>query len=338
MNTLKPALFYENLEDTTIRCLLCPHLCQLKNGQTGICQARINHDGIMYSLNYGIITSEALDPVEKKPLYHFHPGRKIFSIGSFGCNLSCIFCQNHTISREGAKTFNKINAQMPCETVHKASRIEDNIGIAYTYNEPVISVEFILETAHLAKRLGLHNVMVTNGYINPTPLQRLLPIIDAWNVDLKAFSENFYKKLTGGSLQPILNVLKNIRKSGNHLEITHLVVTGENDNEEEFRAMVHWLHEELGPDTILHISRYHPHYKHHAPPTPPETLLKIYKIAKEKLFWVYLGNIQLSVGNESHCPKCGALLVRRSGYFTEIYELGEEGNCKTCGEHLPFIR
>ncbi len=338
MNTLKPALFYENAEDTSLRCLLCPHQCLLKDGQTGICQARINHEGILYSLNFGIITSQALDPVEKKPLYHFHPGHKIFSIGSFGCNLSCKFCQNHEISRQGVSAFGHLEAHMPCEIVEKASHISDNIGIAYTYNEPIISTEFILETAHLAKRRGLHNVMVTNGFISPTPLQRLLPLIDAWNVDLKAFSEDFYKKLAGGSLQPVLDTLKAICRGGNHLEITHLVITGENDKEEEFRAMISWLHEQLGPDTILHISRYFPQYKHQAPPTPPETLLNFYHIAREQLHWVYLGNIQLSVGNESHCPKCGALLVRRSGYFTEIVHLDEKGNCKKCGEVLPFLR
>lgn len=337
MKTLKPALFYENPDEATLRCLLCPHKCLLKDGQTGICQARINQNGVLYSLNYGIITSQALDPIEKKPLYHFHPGRKIFSIGSFGCNLSCKFCQNHEISQEGIKSFSHLDPLMPCEIVEKASRIEGNIGIAYTYNEPVISVEFILEAAHLAKRRGLHNVMVSNGYINPSPLQRLLPLIDAWNIDLKAFNDDFYKRLAGGSLQPVLDTLKKIQKAGNHLEITFLVVPGENDDEDDFRRMVSWLKEELSSDTILHITRYFPQYKHHAPPTPPETLQKLYHIARKYLHWVYLGNIQMSLGNESHCPKCGSLLVRRSGYFIDIAELDEKGNCKVCGEELPFV-
>lgn len=337
MKTLKPALFYENPDDAILRCLLCPHKCLLKDGQTGICQARINQNGILYSLNYGVITSQALDPIEKKPLYHFHPGRKIFSIGSFGCNLSCKFCQNHEISQEGIKAFGRLDPLMPCEIVEKASRIEGNIGIAYTYNEPVISIEFILETAHLAKRRGLHNVMVSNGYINPSPLQRLLPLIDAWNIDLKAFNDDFYKRLAGGSLQPVLDTLKKIQKAGNHLEITYLVVPGENDNEDDFSRMVSWLKEELSSDTILHISRYFPQYKHHAPPTPPETLQNLYHIARKYLYWVYMGNIQMSLGNESHCPKCGSLLVRRSGYFIDIAELDEKGDCKVCGEKLPFI-
>ncbi len=338
MKTLKPALFYENTEDATLRCLLCPHLCLLKEGQTGICQARRNHNGILYSLNYGIITSQALDPIEKKPLYHFHPAQKIFSIGSFGCNLSCKFCQNHEISMHGAPDFNYLEPHYPCDIIEKAAQIANNIGIAYTYNEPIISIEFILETAHLAKHKGLHNVMVTNGFINPTPLRRLLPLIDAWNVDLKAFNENFYKKLTGGSLLPVLNNLKTIRREGNHLEITYLVIPNENDNPKEFNAMVSWLRDELGPDTILHLTRFFPHYKYQAPPTPPETLMNLYQIARQQLHWVYLGNIQLSIGNESHCPKCGALLVRRSGYFTEIAELDEQGHCKKCRTALPFIK
>ncbi|MGC8865313.1 MAG: AmmeMemoRadiSam system radical SAM enzyme [Bacteroidales bacterium] len=337
MKTLKPALFYENTEETTLRCLLCPHQCLLKDGQTGICQARINNDGILYSLNFGIITAQALDPIEKKPLYHFHPGQKIFSIGSLGCNLSCKFCQNHEISQQGIEAFGHLEPQMPCEIVEKASRVEGNIGIAYTYNEPIVSIEFVLETAHLAKRRGLHNVMVSNGYISPSPLQRLLPLIDAWNIDLKAFNDDFYKRLTGARLQPVLETLKKIKKAGNHLEITYLIIPGENDHEDDFHQMVSWLKEELGANTILHLTRYFPQHKHHTPPTPPDTLQNFYHIARQYLHWVYLGNIQMSLGNESHCPKCGSLLVHRSGYFTHIAELDKDGHCKVCGEELPFI-
>ena len=258
-------------------------------GETGICNARRNHAGVLVSMNYGKVTSLHLDPIEKKPLVHFFPGSRILSAGSFGCNLRCHWCQNAGISQARAHHFSELPLTAP-EQLAGSVRKRGSIGLAYTYNEPVIWFEYMLETAALIHDMGKKNVMVTNGYINPGPLKRLLTLIDAFNVDLKAFNDDVYRFHTGGRLEAVKNTLKTIALSGKHLEITFLVVPRVNDSLEDFEAMVHWIRSELGREQVLHISRYFPAWHYEQAPTSLELMEKMLKIASGQLDHVYPGN------------------------------------------------
>ncbi len=329
------ALYYSTEEGQQLRCVLCPHNCLLKPGQTGICKVRTNIDGVLVSDNYGKVCSLHLDPIEKKPLYHFYPGRNILSIGSVGCNLHCRFCQNWEISQTTVKEYPYLKSFEPEAILDLATAEKGNLGLAYTYNEPTVWYEYMKDIAEKAQHEGLKNVMVTNGFINPEPLESLLPIIDAFSVDLKAFSEYFYKHLTSSSLQPVLNSLKQIRNSGRHLEVTNLLIPDENDKEKEFRQMMEWIQHELGPDTVLHISRFFPTYKlvHNA--TPESLLMHFYEIAREYLSYVYLGNTKSDLGRDTSCPQCGETLITRNGYQTIVS--GVDGNCcRKCGGKIPI--
>jgi pyruvate formate lyase activating enzyme len=288
---MRTALYFEKLEESKVECLLCPHNCVLKEGKAGICRVRRNVSGELVSENYGKLSALHIDPIEKKPLYHFYPGSKIFSVGSVGCNLKCNFCQNCDISQTGVSDFPWLKDFSAEELVNKAAGISENIGIAFTYNEPTVFFEFMLDSAKLSRQKGLKNVVVSNGFINEIPLNELLPWIDAINIDLKAFTDDFYKKQTQSQLEPVKQALKIIRKSGKHLELTNLVIPGLNDDEIIFKSMVDWIAQELGKDTILHISRYFPRYKSQIPLTSESTLKSLFKIAKEKLRYVYLGNV-----------------------------------------------
>jgi len=216
------------------------------------------------------------------------------------------------------------------EIVHLALQRKDNIGIAYTYNEPIVWFEFMLDIAKLVKKEGLKNVMVTNGFINPEPLDQILPYMDAFSVDLKAFTEDFYKNFTSSKLEPVLNTLKKIKQSGKHFEITNLVITGSNDKEREFKQMVNWIGDELGEDTVLHISRYFPTYKMTREATSPKTLQRFYETASKKLNYVYMGNIRSEEGQDTYCKNCGRKVISRSGYFTRLTGLDMSGNCVYC--------
>lgn len=328
------ALFYTKKEDAQIICELCPHECVLKPGQTGICRVRKNVEGRLKSESYGKVCSLHLDPIEKKPLYHFYPGRNILSVGTVGCNLHCRFCQNWEISQTNVKDYPYLKEYSPEKIVELAIAEDDKLGIAYTYNEPTVWYEFMKDIATQADAEGLKNVMVTNGFINPEPLQDLLPVIHAFSVDLKAFTESFYKHLTSARLKPVLESLKMIRKSGRHLEITNLLIPDENDDEGDFRAMMKWIKEELGEDTVLHISRFFPTYKliHNA--TPEKLLLRHYDIAKEYLDYVYLGNVRSDRGRNTSCPKCQHTLIERTGYNTTVLGLEEGCLCSKCGEKI----
>lgn len=269
-------------------CPICPHGCALEEGRIGICHARKNVKGTVVSINYGRITSIGLDPIEKKPLARFMPGTKILSVGSFGCNLACPFCQNHQIACA--------TEDMPTQTVSPQELLnlaeglvpEGNIGVAYTYNEPLIGYEYVFDCARLMHQNNLKNVLVTNGFVNPKPLADLLPFIDAMNIDLKGFSEDFYKKL-GGRLEPVKATIA-AASAVSHVEVTTLVIPGENDGENEMRAMSGWL-SELSPDIPLHISRFFPRYLYaDRTPTPVETVYRLAEIARENLHYVYPGN------------------------------------------------
>ncbi len=282
---MREALYYEKMDGKRVHCHLCPYECHIPPGGKGACTVRLNKDGVLYSLVYGKTTSIALDPIEKKPLYRYHPGEYILSLGTRGCNLHCDFCQNWHISQEVDAPTEDISSE---EIIERAKELR-SFGIAYTYNEPFIWYEFVLDTAKLARQNGLKNVLVTNGFVNIEPLEGVLPYIDAMNIDLKAFDEDFYVKVCKGRLKPVLDVIKISAKSC-HVELTNLIIPTLNDSESQIRKMVDWIYSNLGTEVPLHISRYFPCYKMTLPPTPIETLKRAERIAKEKLKYVYVGN------------------------------------------------
>ena len=282
---MKEALYWEKT-DGAVHCLLCPHDCKIVNGITGVCGVRQNINGKLYSLVYGETTSVSLDPIEKKPLYHYHPGESILSLGTKGCNFKCPFCQNWAISQDLDVPTQKVTSRWVTDKAKECK----SFGIAYTYNEPFIWYEFVLETAKLAKEEGLENVLVTNGFVNPKPLEEMLPFIGAMNIDLKSIDDGFYRKYCKGAIEPVLHTLKRSVKAC-HVELTNLVIPGLNDSEENFSRLVDWIYDNAGADVPLHFSRYFPCYKLDQPLTSKETLEKAYEIAKKKLKNVHLGNI-----------------------------------------------
>lgn len=284
---MKEASYWRKINENQILCTLCPHSCRVSLGEKGKCQVRENKGGKLYSLNYGYSTSLALDPIEKKPLYHFYPGNYILSLGSFGCNFKCLFCQNWQLAQCQPELY-EIDSD---ELVAKALQERDkSIGLAYTYSEPTVWFEFVLETARKIKNVGLKNVMVSNGFIQEAPLVELLPYIDAFNIDLKGFDHNFYQETIAGDYLPVLATLKKIKASNKHLEITTLLIPGKNDDSEGIEKMVSWIATNLGKDVPLHFTRYFPSYKLDLPPTSSSSLLRAKEIAKEKLTYVYIGN------------------------------------------------
>ncbi len=333
---LHEASYYIKLNNKSLQCTLCPHNCIINNGKSGICKVRENKDGILYTLNYEKLSAVHSDPIEKKPLYHFYPGKNILSLGSLGCNLKCNFCQNSNISQYNPEIKYSVENSSSDIIINEAKRIRNNIGIAYTYNEPIVWYEYMLETAVKAKNHQLKNVVVSNGYINPEPLAELLPYIDAFNIDLKAFSDDFYKKQTNSSLQPVLNTIETIIKAGKHIEITNLIIPELNDDFETFKKMIKTLVKISGRNTILHLSRYFPSYKSEIPATKKETLLDFYNYAKKHLNFVYLGNMKSDVGNNTYCPNCGGLIVTRTMVFTRISGLSDK-KCINCNHKIPGI-
>jgi len=294
------AKFYEKRPGKKVKCLLCPHGCVISSGKTGICSIRKNIDGTLVALTYGRISSCSLDPVEKKPLYHFYPGKMILSLGSIGCNFACPFCQNWQIAQprevfpgeDMEKVVSKVTDFLtPQQAVDLALtyRQNGNIGLAYTYNEPFIWYEYVYETAKLAHENGLKNVLVTNGYVNEEPLKKLLPYIDAMNIDIKGFSDEVYKKL-GGRLVPVLKTVEIAGKEC-HVELTNLIVPKLNDSREEIENLVDWVATKVGRETPLHFSCYFPNFKYAEPPTPLKTLKMAEEIGLTKLKHVHLGNV-----------------------------------------------
>lgn len=282
------AQYFMKKKDNAVSCQLCPHNCHIKDGNNGICRVRSNLDGELYAKSYAQISSIALDPIEKKPLYRFHPGSKILSVGSFGCNFSCSFCQNHSIALEDPETA----YVSPESLVYKAHSLKSsgNIGLAYTYNEPFISFEYVLDCCKLNNDNGLKNVLITNGYVQEKPLMDLLPYIDAMNIDLKSFSSDFYEKFCGGRIDPVKKTIELSAKEC-HVEITCLIIPELNDSPEEIEAMAMWI-SELSPEIPLHLTRFFPRHKLvDNNPTPLTTLETLAKIAAKHLKYVYLGNI-----------------------------------------------
>lgn len=320
-------MYYEQKENNMVECNLCPHNCTIRNGNLGICRVRKNVNGILKSLNYGSISSYAYDPIEKKPLYHFYPGSSILSIGSFGCNLACEFCQNWQIAHEEALTM-----KMDDEDLILLGRSKSSVGIAYTYNEPSIFYEYVYHVAKLAKGQGLKNVLVTNGYINVEPLIQLLPYIDAMNIDLKSFTEDYYRRICKGKLEPVKNTIE-IAAKATHIEITTLIIEGENSSEDEIEQLAQWIGG-IDKSIPLHLSKYFPAYKMKSPETSYDILLKAKTVARKYLDYVYIGNVW-GIDNNTYCPDCSNLLISR-------YNTGEvvgikNGKCKKCGKSINVI-
>jgi pyruvate formate lyase activating enzyme len=312
-----------------LECLLCPHNCKLSIGKTGICGVRKNTGENIELMTYGVISGYSLDPVEKKPLYHYFPGHNILSMGSYGCNMRCDFCQNYHISQNIQES--RISENQIDKIINDSLNADNNIGVAFTYNEPIIWFEFMRDVAARAKNEGLHTVMVSNGFVSPGPLEEITGFIDAFNIDLKAFNNIFYKRLTGSELEPVKKSLRQIARSGKHLEVTTLIIPGENDNEKEMEQQTKWMAEELGKEVPFHLSRYYPNYKRNNPPTSEGSLKKLFEIASEKLDYVYLGNSHSGSGQNTACSKCGATVTIRSGYETNTVNLDNEGKCTGCG-------
>ncbi len=315
--------------DQTVQCLLCPHSCLLAPDQYGKCKTRVNRDGKLITESYGILSAISTDPIEKKPLYHFFPGRSILSIGSFGCNMTCDFCQNCEISQIDHRIFSHHPSRDPEDIVHKAVLHQDNIGLAYTYNEPTIYYEYMFRCAELIKEHNQFNVMVTNGYINRAPLDELLPYLDAINLDLKSFRNEFYRGRAGASLTPVLNSIERIVKSGKHLELTFLIIPGLNDKKSEWKDMIDWIFDRCGPHTVLHVSRYFPRYKLNIPPTPLSTIERFMDLSRKKLHYVYPGNTP-QLESHTYCPGCGKLLIQRFLYNTTLMGIDDSGTCTHC--------
>jgi len=331
---MKKALYYKTLENGVVKCKLCPHYCLIGDNEHGLCNVRVNKDGNLYSEFFEKVTAIGLDPIEKKPLYHFYPGSSILSVGSLGCTMRCLFCQNYRISHPTPQSYDDSNLFTVKAIVKLATEQENNIGIAFTYNEPGTFYEYMISVAKLAKPAGLKTVMVTNGYINREPLEAIIPYIDAFNVDLKAFSESFYKSITNSRLAPVKKTISRIALSQKHLEITNLVIPGMNDNYKEFEEMVRWIASETGDHTVLHISRYFPNFQMQIASTPINILLDLYVIAKKHLKYVYLGNVLDIERDTTYCDQCNQALVIREPDKTLITGLDRHGNCSKCGNHV----
>jgi pyruvate formate lyase activating enzyme len=306
----------------------------LKDGQHGFCYVRKNVNGKLKTLAYGKPYAVNVDPIEKKPLYHFLPGSRILSIGTAGCNLACKFCQNWDLS---VSKFNESQAiSLPPERVTQLAVHYKAKSIAFTYNEPTIFAEYAMDTAKLSHGMDLKNVMVTNGYITGEAIDKVYRDMDAANIDLKAFTDQFYEKYTLAQIAPVLNSIKKLKELNKWIELTTLVIPGYNDDEGEIIRMCNWIISEVGTDVPLHLSAFHPDYKFNSvPPTTPSTLIKLRKIAlSQGLHFVYLGNIADHEGSNTYCPECTSLLIKRSWYNTEISGL-INGHCKQCGYKVP---
>jgi len=326
------ALYYEKLDNGVLRCILCPHHCRLKDGQAGLCRVRTNRAGTLCTANYGQISSLALDPIEKKPLYHFHPGSFILSAGSFGCNLACSFCQNYSIAH-GLPPTRYMDPQSLGELTLQ-SKSEGSIGLAFTYNEPSIWYEYILAVAPILNEYGLKTILVTNGYIEKEPLERLLPYIDAFNIDVKAFRQHFYTGLCKGKLQAVKDTVERI-VGRSHVEITTLLIPGQNDGEQEIRELADWL-ASLDQEIVLHLSRYHPTHKLQIPSTPEATIKRAQEIAREYLDFVYTGNLA-GEENNTYCRDCGKLLISRNAYSVQVSGI-DNGRCTSCHKKPAYIK
>lgn len=323
---------YYTRKDSEIFCELCPQGCRLQEGQTGICGVRKVVEGKLVALNYAQCAAMNIDPIEKKPLYHFYPGWEILSLGTFGCNLRCSYCQNWTLARgQNTRTADTLTPQDLLRILQgRPSR--EQLGVAYTYNEPTIWYEFVLESAQLLAENGYQNVLVSNGLINEKPLAELLPFLQALNIDIKAFHADFYRRHCKGPGHK--EVLRTVEKAlaHSHVELTYLIITTLNDSPGEIQDFVNWV-ASLDKEIPVHFSRYFPNYHLDLPPTPLETMRQAWKVAREKLSYVYIGNVADRKRSNTYCPNCNQLLISRSGYAVKNEGLAGK-KCKKCGNTI----
>lgn len=334
---IRKAMFYEKLEAGKVQCGLCAHRCKIAPGKRGFCRVRENRGGDLFSLIYGTVSSEAVDPVEKKPLYHFYPGSFAYSVGTVGCNFHCKHCQNWTISQSTLEDSYTRDVS-PEELVEKAL-MSGSGSIAWTYNEPTIWHEYTYESAKVAKDAGLATIYVTNGYMTPEALRHISPWLDAANIDIKAFTEKFYQDVASAKLAPVLESCILAKELGVHLEITNLIIPTHNDSLDELRELSSWVYKKLGPDTPLHFTRFYPQYRmQDLYSTPVETLVSAHKIATEEgMKYVYVGNVPGHNLNSTFCPNCGKLLISRGYFEVEKYEITPDKTCPKCGEKIPVV-
>jgi len=345
---MKQARLYEKLGDDLVRCTACSWYCRIAPNQVGICATRLNQKGKLYSLVYGLAIGLHLDPVEKKPLYHFYPGEKLLSFGTSGCNFGCLFCQNWEMSNQiknqkskiknlKKELTNFIKAMSQKITPKKIVEMAVNFGakgIAYTYNEPAIFIEFAHDCMVLAKKKGLKNVFVSNGFESKESFDYIKDYLDAINIDLKSFRPEFYQKVCLSKIEPVKENIKRYFEAGIETEVTTLVIPGYNDTQKELEQIAQYL-VSISPDIPWHISAFYPAYKMlDVPPTPVEKLILAYEIGKKAgLRYVYVGNVYDPLRSSTFCPKCGAMLVKREGYSVSIVNL-KNGTCDKCGEKI----
>lgn len=333
----KEASFYQQLEGGWVQCNLCPNRCLLSPGQRGLCKVRENIAGKLYSLVYGKPVTTAVDPIEKKPLYHFLPGAKAYSLATAGCNLACKYCQNWNIAQKFPEDI-QATQMNPQQVVEEALKSGSQV-IAFTYNEPIVWYEYMLDIAKLAKEKGLRTVMISNGYINQEPLKEILNYLDAVKIDFKSFNEETYMKLIGGKLEPVLESIKTVYQSGKWLEIVWLVVPGYTDNLEEIKSACVWLKENTSENVPVHFSRFWPKYKlTNLPPTPEETLKKARQVCLQTgMKYVYTGNIEDEEGSTTYCPATSQPVIKRIGYFIKENLISSGGKVTTCPEIIPGV-
>ncbi len=327
-----PTRYWHRIDSDRVQCDLCPRYCKLREGQRGLCFVRGNIDGEIVLTSYGRSSGFAVDPIEKKPLNHFLPGTPVFSFGTAGCNLACKYCQNWDISKS-----REVDTLADAASPEKIAEAAAELGcrsVAYTYNDPVIFHEYAIDTAKACRERGIKSVAVTAGYVCDEPRREFYQYMDAANVDLKGFDEEFYVKLTGGHLQPVLDTLTYLKHETDvWFEITTLLIPGHNDSDEELDAMTQWVVKELGPDVPMHFTAFHPDYKMmDVPPTPPQTLTRARDIAmRNGVRYAYTGNVHDKGGESTYCHHCGQLLIGRDWYQLSEWNLDAEGKCRNCG-------
>ncbi|MBW2442490.1 MAG: AmmeMemoRadiSam system radical SAM enzyme [Deltaproteobacteria bacterium] len=328
---------YTKLEGRKVICEVCPNLCLLSPGDRSVCRSRVNMDGKLYSLAYGNPCSINTDPIEKKPLFHFRPRIKAFSLATTGCNFRCLNCQNWEISQAKPHEVPYTYTLFP-EEVIAAARKSQAESIAYTYSEPVTFFEYMIDTARLARQAGIYNLWVSNGYINAKPLLALCEVLDGASINLKAFSDDIYRGLNGGRLQPVLDTFKTLHAHHIHFEMINLVVPGYTDDDEMVKKMCAWILDNIGPDHPLHFLRFFPRYKlNRLPPTPVSTLSRYRQMAMQMgVRYVYVGNVARHEGNHTYCHNCKKLLIERQGYVIPTYNLAG-GRCKFCDTVIPGV-
>jgi pyruvate formate lyase activating enzyme len=327
-----PTEFWHRLDDGRVQCDVCPRACRMKEGQQGFCFIRSCHDGAVVLESYGRSSGFCVDPIEKKPLNHYLPGTPILSFGTAGCNLACRFCQNWDMSK--SREQDTLAASASPEAIARTAEQLGCRSVAYTYNDPVIFLEYAIDTARACRARGIRSVAVTAGYVSPGARERFFALMDAANVDLKAFTDDFYHRLCGAHLEPVLDTLRYLRHETDvWVELTTLLIPGQNDSDEEIDAMTRWVVSELGPEVPMHFTAFHPDWKmRDVPPTPPKTLTRAREIAlRNGVRYAYTGNVHDSDGGSTWCHSCGALLIERDWYRLGHWGLDAEGRCKACG-------